>query len=62
VRRYLDLLAQRAPSANPDAPYLTLAALVGAVTLARAVDDPELSDELLTRTARRLRELGQTRH
>jgi TetR/AcrR family transcriptional repressor of nem operon len=62
VRRYLDLLSQRAPSANPDAPYVTLAALVGAVALARAVNDPALSDELLTRTARSLRELGQTRH
>jgi TetR/AcrR family transcriptional repressor of nem operon len=61
VRRYLDLLA-RAPSTSPDAPYLTLAALVGAVALARAVNDPALSDELLTRTARRLRELGQARH
>jgi TetR/AcrR family transcriptional regulator, transcriptional repressor for nem operon len=62
VRRYLDLLARHGPSTSPDAPYLTLAALVGAIALARAVDDPALSDELLTRTAHGLRELGQTRH
>jgi TetR/AcrR family transcriptional regulator, transcriptional repressor for nem operon len=62
VRRYLDLLARHGPSTSPDAPYLTLAALVGAIALARAVDDPALSDELLARTAHGLRELGQTRH
>jgi hypothetical protein len=33
---------------------LTLSALVGAVAMARAVDDPELSDEILTRTANAL--------
>src|ERR1700739_4358093 len=57
VRRYLAGLARRAPSAGPDAPYVTLAALVGAIALARAVDDPELSDELLMRTAHGLHEL-----
>jgi TetR/AcrR family transcriptional repressor of nem operon len=61
VRQYLDRLARRGPSTSPDAPYLTLAALVGALALARAVNDPALSDELLMRTAHGLRELGQTR-
>jgi hypothetical protein len=33
---------------------LTLSALVGAVAMSRAVDDPELSDEILTRTGNAL--------
>jgi hypothetical protein len=32
-------------------PYLILAALVGGIALARAVDDPGLSDEILERVA-----------
>jgi TetR/AcrR family transcriptional regulator, transcriptional repressor for nem operon len=60
VRRYVDRLTRYAPPTCPDAPYVTLAALVGAIALARAVDDPTLSDELLARTARGLGELGQT--
>ena len=61
VRQYLDRLARHAPSTCPDAPYLTLAAPVGALALARAVNDPALSGELLTRTARGLRELSTPR-
>jgi hypothetical protein len=33
---------------------LTLSALVGAVAMSRAVDDPKLSDEILTRTGNAL--------
>ena len=51
VRRYLDLLAGMRPGEDP---YLILAALVGAIALARAVDDPGLSDEILERVARTL--------
>src|SRR5580704_5075190 len=54
VRRYLDLLAGLTPAGDPDDPYLILATLVGAVALARAVDDPGLSDQILERTARTL--------
>lgn len=61
VRQYLDRLAQHTSSSSPDAPYLTLAALVGALALARAVNDSTLSDELLERTARALREQRRTR-
>jgi TetR/AcrR family transcriptional repressor of nem operon len=45
VRRYLDLLAGLTPAGEPDDPYLALA---------RAVDDPGLSDQILERTARTL--------
>jgi TetR/AcrR family transcriptional regulator, transcriptional repressor for nem operon len=54
VRRYLDLFAGLMPAGDPDDPYLILATLVGAIALARAVDDPELSDEILERVARML--------
>jgi Aldo/keto reductase family len=54
VRRYLDLFADLTPADDPDDPYLILAALVGAIGLARAVDDPGLSDEILDRVARAL--------
>lgn len=39
---------------DPDEAHLILAALVAALALSRAVDDPHLSDEILTRTARAL--------
>jgi TetR/AcrR family transcriptional regulator, transcriptional repressor for nem operon len=54
VRRYLDLYAELTPGDDPDDPPLFLAALVGAIALARAVDDPSLSDEILERVARAL--------
>jgi hypothetical protein len=38
-------------------PVLTLSALVGAISLARAVDDPELSKMILTNAAKALKEL-----
>jgi TetR/AcrR family transcriptional repressor of nem operon len=54
VRSYIDSLAGLTPSGDPDDAHLILAALVGALALARAVDDPALSDELLESTARAL--------
>jgi TetR/AcrR family transcriptional regulator, transcriptional repressor for nem operon len=58
VRRYVDRLAglirQAEPDTKRDEAILTLSALVGAVAMARAVDDQELSDEILTRTANAL--------
>jgi len=54
VRRYLDLFADLEPVGDPDDPHLILATLVGALALARAVDDPVLSDEILERAARAL--------
>lgn len=63
VRRYLDLLAELGPRADHDAErdeaLLILSALVGALSMARAVDDPELSDEILQRTARALQRRTQ---
>jgi len=58
VRRYIDrlvgLMRQAEPDTERDEAVLTLSALVGAVAMARAVDDPELSDEILARTANAL--------
>ena len=54
VRSYLDLLAELAPARDPDEGHLILAALVGALVLARAVDDRRLSDEILESAARAL--------
>src|SRR3984885_8440056 len=58
VRRYIDRLVGLIRAAEPDTKrdeaILTLSALVGAVAMARAVEDPELSDELLTRTTNAL--------
>jgi TetR/AcrR family transcriptional repressor of nem operon len=55
VRRYIDRLVGLVRPAEPDAKrdeaILTLSAVVGAVAMARAVDDPQLSDEILDRTA-----------
>src|SRR5690242_8791238 len=61
VRRYLRRLGSAMPDRireTDDAAYLTLAALVGALMLARAVDDDNLADELLARTSRELRRLA----
>jgi TetR/AcrR family transcriptional repressor of nem operon len=62
VRRYIDLLVNLIPATDPAdgrrEAVLTLAALVGAVSMARAVDDPALSGELLAQTAAALRMRG----
>jgi hypothetical protein len=56
--RYIDRLVGLIPQAEPDTKrgeaILTLSALAGVVAMARAVDDPELSGEILTRTANAL--------
>ncbi|MEA2496892.1 MAG: TetR/AcrR family transcriptional regulator, transcriptional repressor for nem operon [Thermoleophilaceae bacterium] len=57
VRRYLEVLADLAPDQDRNGPHAILATLVGALTLARAVDDAELSDEILERSARALHEV-----
>ena len=54
VRSYIDLLAGLTADGDRDDAHLILATLVGALALARAVDDPALSDELLETTARAL--------
>jgi TetR/AcrR family transcriptional repressor of nem operon len=58
VRRYIDrlvgLIRHAEPDTRQDEAFLTLSALVGAVAMARAVDDAALSDEILTRTANAL--------
>ncbi|MFD7872883.1 hypothetical protein ACFV5G_01920 [Streptomyces sp. NPDC059766] len=60
VRAYLDLLTglEDHPDSEEDRrdAMLTLSAMVGAVLMARAVDDPELSDELLTTVAAQLKQ------
>jgi len=51
LRRYFDrlapLLANRDPEARTDGELILASGMVGAVLLARAVDDPELSDRIL---------------
>jgi len=59
VRSYLELLADLTPERDDDA-HLILAALVGALVLARAVDEGELSDEILDRTAQALHSHSDT--
>jgi TetR/AcrR family transcriptional regulator, transcriptional repressor for nem operon len=54
VRSYLNALTELAPARDPDECHLILAALVGALLLARAVDDRGLSDEILESAARAL--------
>jgi len=54
VRSYIELLTDLTPTNDPDEAYLVLATLVGALVLARAVDDSGLSDEILERAARAL--------
>jgi TetR/AcrR family transcriptional regulator, transcriptional repressor for nem operon len=55
VRSYIELLARLTPGRDPDPAHLILAALVGALVLARAVDDRGLSDEILDNVAPALR-------
>jgi TetR/AcrR family transcriptional repressor of nem operon len=60
VRNYLDLLAglgDESEEARAEA-MLILSALVGAVLMSRAVADPELSDELLTKVTEQLKRHG----
>jgi TetR/AcrR family transcriptional repressor of nem operon len=58
VRRYIDRLVGLIRGADADAKrdeaVMMLSALVGALSMARAVEDPELSDEILAATARAL--------
>ncbi len=54
VRSYVELLTELTPANDPDEAYLILAALVGTLVLARAVDDRSLSDEILDSAARAL--------
>ena len=59
VRGFAARLAAVMPSSSgaqppEDAALATVATLVGALILARAVDDPELSDRILAASARRL--------
>jgi TetR/AcrR family transcriptional repressor of nem operon len=54
VRSYLELLRELTPDRDPDQAHLILASLVGALLLARAVDDRGLSDEILERVAHAL--------
>jgi TetR/AcrR family transcriptional repressor of nem operon len=61
VRAYLTVLEglldkTESPDARREA-VLTLSALVGAVSMARAVDDPALSDQILADAAAALRKL-----
>jgi TetR/AcrR family transcriptional repressor of nem operon len=51
VLSYIELLTELTPDRDPDQAHLILAALVGAIVLARAVDDRGLSDEILERVA-----------
>jgi TetR/AcrR family transcriptional repressor of nem operon len=54
VRKYLDVLTQLTPAGNSDEAKLILSALVGALTLARAVHESGLSDDILASVARAL--------
>jgi TetR/AcrR family transcriptional regulator, transcriptional repressor for nem operon len=54
VRRYTELLTGLTPGRDADEAHLILAALVGAVVLARAVNDRCLSDAMLENTRRAL--------
>jgi len=52
--RLAAVVPRRGSEPPEDAALATVAALVGALILARAVDDPELSDRILAASARRL--------
>jgi TetR/AcrR family transcriptional repressor of nem operon len=54
VRRYIDLLAGLTSDGDRDEAQLVLAALIGGLLLARAVDDRALSDEILASVANAL--------
>jgi TetR/AcrR family transcriptional repressor of nem operon len=52
VDAWLKLVPGRSAAARREKALVTMAALVGALMLSRAVDDPALSDEILQATAR----------
>jgi TetR/AcrR family transcriptional regulator, transcriptional repressor for nem operon len=54
VRSYVELLAELTPGRDSDEAHLILAALVGALVLARAVGDRGISDQILDSAARAL--------
>lgn len=54
VCRYTELLTKLIPGLDADEAHLILATLVGALVLARAVDDRRLSDAMLERPGRAL--------
>jgi TetR/AcrR family transcriptional repressor of nem operon len=61
-RELIDVIARQGgasdtASATGDAMF-TLSAIIGAVTMSRIVDDPELSDLILDETRKRLTALG----
>jgi TetR/AcrR family transcriptional repressor of nem operon len=51
---WLKLVPGRSQAARREKALATMAGLVGALTIARAVDDPALSDEILEATATEL--------
>jgi TetR/AcrR family transcriptional repressor of nem operon len=55
IDAWLKLVPGRSQAARREKALATMAALVGALTLSRAVDDPALSDEILEATATQLR-------
>ncbi|MFD4603933.1 TetR/AcrR family transcriptional regulator [Streptomyces sp. NPDC058464] len=65
VESYLSILAGLAsgddPAADRRQAFLALSAMVGAIAMARAVGDPELSTEILAETAAALKELPEPR-
>jgi len=63
VRRYIKMLAgltspAKSQRTREDEALLILSALVGALSMARAVEETELSDEILAGTARALHEFS----
>jgi TetR/AcrR family transcriptional repressor of nem operon len=65
VLEYLDLLASLTPGDDPGDTHqaiLTLSALVGALSIARAVSDPDLSQRILKETAESLKSLSEPCH
>ena len=54
VRSYIELLTELIPGRDSDQAHLILTALVGALVLARAVNDRGMSDEILDSAARAL--------
>lgn len=65
VLEYLELLAGLAPGDDPGDSHLavlTLSALVGALSIARAVGDPDLSARILKETAASLKSLSEPGH
>jgi TetR/AcrR family transcriptional repressor of nem operon len=62
VQRYIDLLVSldaRSSAEDTRRAVLTLSALVGALSMARAVKDPVLSERILRETADLLKSLGE---